>query len=298
MEEKEIKRWKEIGRIGAKIFAYTKNLIKPDATALGIAEKVEEKIASFKVKSAFPINISCNEIAAHCSPSYSDATKIEGLVKVDIGLCLDGYICDVASSFDLTPEKKYQKLIKASDEALKNAIKIIRPGIAICEIGNIIQKTISAFGFSPIRNLSGHELKPYSLHAGLNIPNYDNKNKATLQEGHVIAIEPFATSGVGLVQDSKNSNIYHLIEHKPIRDTTARKILHFIEDEYKTLPFSSRWLVKKFGQRVLFSLRMLEQAGALHHYAQLVEKSKQPVSQAEHTILVNKDKAVVLTSEE
>ena len=87
-------------------------------------------------------------------------------------------------------------------------------------------------------------------------------------------------------------------KHKPIRDMTARKILHFIEDEYKTLPFSSRWLVKKFGQRVLFSLRMLEQAGALHHYAQLVEKSKQPVSQAEHTILVNKDKAVVLTSED
>jgi len=298
MEEKEIKRWKEIGKIGAKIFDYARSLIKSDATALEIAEKVEEKIASFKIRSAFPINISCNEIAAHCSPSYNDTTKIEGLVKIDIGLCSEGYICDIASSFDLTPEKKYQKLIKASEEALKNAIKIIKEGTTICEIGRMIQETISDFGFSPIRNLSGHELKPYLLHAGLNIPNYDNKNKTALEEGDVIAIEPFATSGVGLVQDSKNSNIYHLIEHKPIRDMTARKILEFIESEYKTLPFSSRWLVKRFGQKVLFSLRMLEQAGALHHFAQLVEKSKQPVSQAEHTILVNKDKAVVLTSED
>lgn len=297
-QAEEIKRWKEIGRIGAKVFAYAKSLVKADAAALEIAEKVEEKIASLKAKSAFPINISCNEIAAHCSPAYNDATKIEGLVKLDIGLCLDGYICDIAYSFDLTSEQKYQKLVKASEEALKNAINVIKAGTQLCEIGGAIQETISGFGFSPIRNLSGHELRPYLLHAGLNIPNYDNKNKTALEEGQIIAVEPFATSGVGLVQDSRDSGIYHLIEHKPIRDPTARKILEFIEKEYKTLPFSSRWLIKPFGQRALFSLRLLEQSGILHHYAQLVEKSKHPVSQAEHTLLVGKDKAIVLTGEE
>lgn len=297
-QAEEIKRWKEIGKIGAKAFTYAKSLVRPDVAALEIAEKVEEKIASLKAKSAFPISISCNEIAAHCSPTYNDTTKIEGLVKLDMGLRLDGYICDVACSFDLTPEQKYQKLIKASEEALKNAIKIIKEGTTICEIGRTIQKTISDFGFSPIRNLSGHELRPYLLHAGINIPNYDNKNKTALKEGQVIAVEPFATPGVGLVQDSRKSDVYHLIEHKPIRDATAREMLEFIEKEYKTLPFSSRWLIKRFGQRALFSLRLLEQAGILHHFAQLVEKSKQPVSHAEHTILVGKEKAIVLTSEE
>ena len=118
-----------------------------------------------------------------------------------------------------------------------------------------------------------------------------------IKEGMILAIEPFATYGEGIVQDGGPSGIYRFQSHQPVRDMNARKILEFIEAEYKGLPFSARWLVKKFGTRALFSLRLLEQANALHHFKQLVEKSKQAVSQAEHTLLVTADGCEVLTKE-
>jgi len=57
----------------------------------------------------------------------------------------------------------------------------------------------------------------------------------------------------------------------------ARQVLDFVETNYKTLPFCSRWIVKKFGTRGLISLKQLVQAGALHNYDELVETSHKKV---------------------
>ncbi|MEM1536065.1 MAG: type II methionyl aminopeptidase [Candidatus Pacearchaeota archaeon] len=293
----EIEKWREAGKIASEVLAYAKKIVKPEMPLLEIAEKVEAFVEKKKVKFAFPINLSIDAIAAHSSPSYDDKAVAQGLLKIDVGINIDGIISDTACSIDLTPEGKHSELIKASEAALSEAIKIIKPDITLCEIGKKIQETISSFGFAPIVNLSGHELKPYKLHAGLTIPNYDNKNKTKLVEGMILAIEPFATTGAGVVQDGKESGIYRLESKHNVRDVLARKILEFIEEEYRELPFSARWIVKKFGVRALFSLKYLEQAGVLHHFKQLVEKTKAPVSQAEHTILITNNGCEILTKE-
>lgn len=298
MEKKELEKWMYAGKIAAQVLNHAKNLVKPGVSLLEVSEQVEKKIHELGAKSAFPINLSINEIAAHSSPAYNDTEKAQGLLKIDLGVNVDGYISDTALTVDLTPEKKYKKLIEASEEALHNAIKIIKPGVTLGEIGKAIQKTINDKGFAPIVNLSGHELKQWNLHAGLTIPNYDNESDITLKEGMILAIEPFATTGQGIVQDGKPSGIYKFEEKHNTRDMESRKILDFVEQEFHELPFSSRWLVKKFGSRALLSLRLLEQANALHHFKQLIEKTKAPVSQAEHTILVTKDGCEILTKEE
>ncbi|MGB9707985.1 MAG: type II methionyl aminopeptidase [Candidatus Pacearchaeota archaeon] len=295
MNKKELEKWREAGKIGAKVLAYAKTLTKSGVPLLEIAEKVEAEIEKHKAESAFPINLSINEIAAHYSPLFNDEIKAYGLLKIDLGVNVDGYISDNALTVDLTPDKRYTKLIEASEEALNNAIKIIKPGITLGEIGQTIQKTINDRGFAPIVNLSGHELKQWNLHAGLTVPNYNNENETALEEGMVLAIEPFATTGQGIVQDGKPSGIYKFETRHNTRDMASRKILAFIEQEFHELPFSARWLVKKFGARALISLKMLEQANALHHFKQLVEKTKAPVSQAEATVLVTKDGCEVLT---
>ncbi len=294
-KNKEIDEWKKISEKGKEVFSYARALIKKDAKILDIAEKIEKKVKDMKLSFAFPVNISCNEIAAHYSPQANDETKLNGLVKLDIGLMKDGYICDMAESFDLTDDKRFSDLIEASKNALNNAVKKAKAGATLSEIGNAIHQAITSKGFSPIVNLCGHELEKYNLHSGLTIPNYDNKNETELEENQVIAVEPFATTGVGIVQDGKPSGIYNLIQRRPVRDALARQILDFIDKEYKTLPFCSRWIVNEFGSRAVFSLRILEQSEILHQYSQLVEKSKQPVSQAEHTILIRKNDCEVLT---
>ena len=260
---------------------------------LEIAEQIENKIIKLGGKPAFPTNLSINEIAAHYTPSYNDETKANGLLKVDFGVQIEGWTADTAFSLDLENSLENKKLIEASETALKNATQKIKIGISLGEIGKIIQDSIEEKGFSPIINLSGHEMKEYELHAGLTIPNVDNKMPNKITRG-LYAIEPFATAGSGRVIEGKPSGIYLLQDDKNVRNPKAREILDFIIEEFKTLPFCSRWIVKKFGTSSLFALRQLEENGNFHHYAHLVEVSHSKVSQAENTVLID-DKITVTT---
>jgi methionyl aminopeptidase len=153
---------------------------------------------------------------------------------------------------------------------------------------------VAGDGFSSVRNLTGHSIEKYNVHAGTSIPNYDSGQTHVLKEG-VYAIEPFVTNGAGSVRDGRPSGIYHFSEPRPIRDSTAREVAAFIISEYEGLPFCSRWIHARFGGRGLLALKVLEQAGVLYHYAHLVEIDNGIVAQAEHTLLVEKGKTVVIT---
>jgi len=292
MEKKEIL---EAGQIAKQVKEWIKPQIKKDITLLEIAEKIENKITELGGIPAFPTNLSINEIAAHYTPSYNDETKANGLLKVDFGVHVNGWVADTAFSIDLENTDENKRLIEASKSALDNAIKIIKKGISLNEIGKTIQETIESYNFSPIINLTGHQMDKYELHSNITIPNIKNLSTQKLDNG-LYAIEPFATKGSGRVRDGKPSGIYILTDDKNIRNPEARKILNFIIEEYKTLPFCSRWVVKKFGANSLFALKQLENNGNFHQYPQLIEISKNKVSQAENTILIDK-KEVIITSE-
>ncbi|MEM2932999.1 MAG: type II methionyl aminopeptidase [Candidatus Pacearchaeota archaeon] len=285
---------KEAGKIAKEVANYAKSIIRPNVKLLEIAEKIEDKIMSLGGKPAFPVNLSINDIAAHYTPSWNDETLASGLLKIDMGVHVNGFIADTAFSIDLEGKEENKKLIELSENAVKKAIEVVKFGIPVGEVGKAIGEVITSKGFSPIRNLTGHEVKRYLLHSGLSIPNYNNGNTAKLSEG-VYAIEPFVTNGQGIVYESKPSGIYIFKERKGVRDRLAREILDYIENEYLSLPFCSRWLIKKFSPKALFALAALKQAGCIEEFMQLVEKSKKPVAQAEHTFVVFKDKIEVTT---
>ena len=279
------------GKIASQVREYIKPILKRGIPLLEIAEKIENKIIELGAEPAFPTNLSINEIAAHYTPAHDDQTLASGLLKIDFGVHIDGWIADTAFSIDLENKDSNKKLIQASKEGLKNAIEIIEENIPINNIGKTIQETIESYDASPIVNLSGHEMKKYELHAGVTIPNIDDKKNILLEKG-LYAIEPFATFGNGKVKDGKPSGIYILTDNKNIRNPIARQILEFIQEKYKTLPFCSRWIVKKFTTKALFGLRQLEENGNLHQFPQLIETSEKPVSQAEHTVLIDGEKIV------
>ncbi len=295
MTPKEKQKALQAGEIAKQVKQYARSIIKPNMPLLEIAEKIENKIHDLGGKPAFPTNLSINEIAAHCTPSYNDTSIAHGLLKVDLGVQVDGWVADTAFSMDLENSKENKKLIEASGAALDDAIYNTKSGVSLGEIGKAIQESIEQQGFSPITNLSGHEMKEYELHAGLTIPNTDNNMPAKLTKG-LYAIEPFATTGNGRVIEGKPSGIYLLVDDKNVRSPEARKVLNFVTEEYNTLPFCSRWVVEKFGTPSLFALKQLEENGNLHHYPQLVESSHSKVSQAENTVLID-DKEVKVTTE-
>jgi methionyl aminopeptidase len=294
MNAKEKQKAIQAGEIAKKVKEYARSIVKKDMPLLEIAEKIESEIIKLGGKIAFPTNLSINEIAAHYTPSHNDETKANGLLKVDMGVHIDGWIADFTFSIDLENSSENKKLIEASEKALKNAIEKVKSEKSLGEIGKAVQDTIESYGFSPIINLTGHEMNEYELHSGIAILNIENKNSDKLEKG-LYAIEPFATNGSGKIYEGKPSGIYQLIDNKNIRSNGARIILNYIGEEYRTLPFCSRWLVKKFGVKTLFALKQLEENGNIHQYPQLVEVSKGKVAQSEDTILI--DDKVIVTSE-
>ncbi len=293
MNPTEIQSYKKAGNIAKQAVEYAKSIIKPGIKLLDIADKIENKIQELGGKLAFPVSLAINDIADHATPGYNSEELASGLLKVDLGVSINGYIADTAFSIDLENNETNKKLIQASEQALQAALSIIKPGIELKEIGKVIQQEITKQGFSPIRNLSGHELGKNLVHAGLTIPNVDNGSNIKLPQG-AYAIEPFSTTGAGIVYDGKPSTIYRLQEKKPVRDKLSREILNYVQENYETLPFSQREIIKKFGKRAILCLNQLEQQGALKQYSILVEKQHGKVAHSEHSILVT-DKVEVIT---
>jgi len=295
-EDEDYQKYVQAGKIASEAVKYAKSIIKPGMPLLEIAEKIERKIEDLGAKPAFPINLSINEIAAHSTPGFNNAEIARDLLKVDIGVHISGFIADTAFSLDLENSEENKNLISAAESALNSALNIVKVGIKLKEIGKAIENTIKKSGFRPIVNLSGHSIDIYDLHAGMNIPNYDNSQEKTLESG-TYAIEPFATLGSGSVRDGKPSGIYILEKSGNVRDSFAREVLQFIAEEYKNLPFCSRWIYKKFGSRGLLALRRIEESKLIHHYHQLVEISGKKVAQAEHTVILTEKEKIITTQQ-
>jgi len=196
-------------------------------------------------------------------------------------------------------DPKFEPMVKASSEALQNAIRAFRPSARMSEIGRIIQSTIERYGFRPIRNLTGHSIERYTIHAGKSVPNVPQiLNNGKILEGEVYAIEPFVTtSGAeGAVGNDVNSYIHRFIKLKGAKNPESKKVLEEIHQQFSTLPFAVRWLEKKFSRPVAVNaVRDLVKDKCVGSYPVLVEESRQPVAQSEHTVLVTKDGCEVLT---
>ncbi len=273
------------GKAASQAREYGITLIKPGAKYIDVIEAVEKKIIDLGAGIGFPADLSANNVAAHDTPFPNDERVLEkgDLVKLDLGTHINGEVADTAMTVEVGNTGKYNELIKASAEGLRAAIETVKPGVKIHKIGKAIQDTITSHGFVPVANLCGHGVGIYDVHISPSIPNYDNGDENTLEEGQVIAIEPFATDGIGLVKQGKMSSIYALLHKKPVRMQSVKQILDHIEKNYKTLPFAARWLKMQGAQ---FALRILEKEGILHQYEQLPEKSDALVSQKEHTLIV------------
>ena len=294
MKKEELDKTIEAGKIAQKVVVYAREIIKPETKLIDIANKIDGKIEELGAKPAFPVNLSINEIAAHATPAFNDEKVARGLLKVDIGVQIDGYVADTAFSLDLENSEENKKLIEAAEAGLKASLETFKVGATLGEIGKNIQNAVEEKGFVTVKNLTGHKIEQYDLHAGVNIPNYASGQDFELDEG-VYATEPFVTNGLGKVKDGKLSGIYSLSQEGNVRDNFAREVLNYIIEEYGTLPFCSRWIHKKFGSRGLLSLRQIEQTGILHQYAQLVEVGKGKVAQAEHTVLLTSKEKIVTT---
>ena len=290
MKDDVFEKYRTAGSLAARILKEGAQGIRVGASYIELVESIESRVRDEGAALAFPLNLSLNEDAAHDTASWGDdRTFAKGdVAKIDLGVQIDGYIADTATTVDLGNNSL---LLDASSGALEAAIRAVKPGAAAGTLGAAVQKEIEGRGYRPISNLTGHGLDRYVLHRSPTIPNIGVSGGVILEEGMVFAIEPFATTGSGHVGEKTRMEIYSQISPKPVRIPAGRTILEKIRDRHG-LPFSRRWL----GDRKLdLALIALVRSGNLHAYPVLSDIAGSLVSQHEHTVIVTGDSCIVTT---
>ncbi len=292
LEPDAVRCYERAGDIVKKTRTAIRPFIKDGVKLLDIAERVERQILDEGAKLPFPCTIALNEIASHHTPSRDDERAFNkgDLVKLDFGVCVEGYVADAAFTVEVN-SSTCSDLIGAVEKALSAGIERVKPGVRVGEVGGAIDREASSAGFHVLKDLLGHSLGRYCLHGGLTIPAYDDGSDLKIREGDVLAIEPFLTKGSGAIVRQDGGNIYKLLRNGEIyvHGPEEKKLLAYIVEHYGHFPFAERWLPRPDG------LQGLVKAACVKSFPVMVEADGAPVAQAESTVIVERDGCRVIT---
>jgi methionyl aminopeptidase len=297
-DEETLKKFRQSGKILRETREEMKLFVKENMPIIEVCEKAENLIRSKGGKPAFPCNVSVNEVAAHYTSPPGDTRRIpeKSVVKVDIGVHVDGYVTDTAFTACFNPEHK--RMAETAELALKTAVDNIHGDMAVGKIGGLIENAIKNRGFKPISNLTGHSVGRYLIHAGTSIPNVSQLSLTKVRAGDIFAIEPFVTlpDAEGRVEDGTEMTIFRFVKPKPLTSSYSKQLSKYIEKNFKTLPFAERWLKGVLPkEKHTEAFKELLKSKTLTSYPVFVEASGKPVTQAEHTVLITNEGCEVLT---
>ncbi len=280
--------WRTAGRIAAGARELGVRLAVPGASRREIAEAVEGYVRSHGAEPAFPANLSRNVEAAHYTPDSTDEGRLllGDLLKVDVGAHVDGAVADTADTVEVGGGRRGAHLIAAAREALAAGVRAVRPGGAVDDVSRAVAEAIRARGLNPVRDLTGHSIERYLLHAGKSIPNVPGLSSDRFEVGEIIAIEPFATNGEGRIASGPFGHIVRFRRPPPADDAELARLY----GRFRTLPFTPRWARGPAERAALERGRRL-----LQTYPVFLERSGGLVAQAEHTVRVGPAGAEVLT---
>ena len=293
-----LEKLKRAGRIAASARDAGARLITAGARVRDVCVAVEDDIHRQGGGLAFPVQSSINHVAAHYCPSPEDETiYAEGdLAKLDVGVHVDGWVVDTALTVNVGGREENAALIRAAEAALRAAIAAIVPGIEVRAVSSAIERAIASRGLGPVRNLCGHGVGRWTVHCAPPIPNVPDTASIRLPLHAVVAIEPFATDGAGLVREQGTAEVFRLL---PEREGTAAaaadaSVLTAIRSLHG-LPFARRQLASLPADVVARGVRALLAQGRLAAYPPLADPAGHRVAQAEHTVYLGPAGVVVLT---
>jgi methionyl aminopeptidase len=295
MLEEEIKNYLKAGRIAASALKFALNKIHEGMPIIELCEMVENYIIANGAELAFPCNVSINYVAAHDTAELNETSEIpkKSVVKIDVGAHINGYIADTAKTVIF--DEKYEKLRMTTEKALIRAIENVKTNIPLSFIGKVVEKIAKENGFNPIKNLAGHLMKRYLLHAGKSVPNFDDGSTELIKENEVFAIEPFLTTGSGYVKEINTVKIFSLKQPLKVK-SKFKSLFDEIWKKRYTLPFCLRWYKEKINYEELNNeIKNFNKRKFIVGYPVLVEESKGIVAQEEHTVIVLSNEIIITT---
>jgi methionyl aminopeptidase len=202
---KEIETMARAGRIVGDTLDLVRRAVKPGVTTEELDAKAEAFIRShpgatpsFKGLYGFPktLCVSINEEIVHGIPSPKRVLREGSIVSVDVGVCVNGFHADAATTIpvgEVSPEAV--RLLAATQAALAAGIAQARVGNHIGDIGHAVQTVAEAAGFGVVRELVGHGVGQ-RMHEDPQVPNHGQPHRGPrLQAGMTLAIEPMITMG-------------------------------------------------------------------------------------------------------
>ena len=139
---------------------------------------------------------SLNHVICHGVPTKDRILEEGDAVNVDVTAIIDGHYGDTSRMFCIgNTSIKLNNLINTTHESMMRAIKILKPGIRLGDIGHEIQSYVEEKGFSVVRDFCGHGIST-SFHESPNILHYGTKNTGMeLKPGMTFTIEPMINAG-------------------------------------------------------------------------------------------------------
>ncbi|KAK8658665.1 hypothetical protein V6N13_036867 [Hibiscus sabdariffa] len=304
LEKPKYNAVRQAAEVHRQVRKYIKSILKPGMLMTDLCETLENTVRKLISENglqagiAFPTGCSLNWVAAHWTPNSGDKTVLEydDVMKLDFGTHIDGYIVDCAFTVAFNP--MYDPLLEASREATNTGIKEAGIDVRLCDVGAAIQEVMESyeveingkvFQVKSIRNLNGHSIGPYQIHAGKSVPIVKGGEQTKMEEGEFFAIETFASTGKGYVREDLECSHYMKnfdVGHIPLRLPRAKQLLATINKNFSTLAFCRRYLDRLGETKYLMALKNLCDAGIVQPYPPLCDVKGSYVSQFEHTILL------------
>jgi len=302
-------------REGAEVHRQVRNaaqhFIRPGLTMVEICEFIERsssQLSGYRKDDpmargwGFPTGCSLNHCAAHYTPNTGDTTRLRkgDLCKIDFGVQIGGNIIDCA--FSMSFDARHDALMAAVKAATNRGVEVMGVGARLGEVGAEIQEVMESFEceydgsvypVKCIRNLNGHSIGPWLIHAGKTVPIVKTADQTKMEEGELFAIETFGSTGKGVVHDDGECSHFALVNEgkenhlrtvHALGHKGARDLYKFIGKRFGTIPFCRRWLDDDGQKRHLMSLKNLVDAEIVRAYPPLCDIPGCFTAQYEHTI--------------
>lgn len=202
------------GQVVREVLEHVRKAVKPGSSTLDLEQAAAEKIRelgatpAFKGYHGYPCVLctSINNEVVHGIPSGERKLRDGDLVSIDTGVVLNGYYGDSAITVAVGNQigAKARKLLDVTAASLESAIREVKPGATLGDVGAAVQETVEAEGFSIVRDFVGHGIGT-KLHEDPQVPNFGERGHGmALKAGMVLAIEPMVNAGRPGVQVLKD----------------------------------------------------------------------------------------------
>ncbi|KPP72368.1 proliferation-associated protein 2G4-like [Scleropages formosus] len=322
-EDLVVTKYKMAGDIANQALRAVVEAAKPGVSVLSLCEKgdslimaetgkIFKKEKDMKKGIAFPTSVSVNNCVCHFSPLKSDADYIlkDGdLVKVDLGVHVDGFIANIAHSFVIGVTKeapvtgRKADVIKAAHLCAEAALRLVKPGNQNTQVTEAWNKIAQSFKCTAIEGMLSHQLKQHVIDGEKTIiqnptdQQRKDHEKVEFEVHEVYAVDVLISTGEGKARDAgQRTTIYKRDPSKQygLKMKTSRMFFSEVERRFDTMPFTLR----AFEDEGKARLGVVECAKheLLQPFSVLHEKEGEFVAQFKFTVLLMANGPLRITS--